>query len=542
VAYVRARGILMAVDREFNDAKLGHYLKVVRRRKWVIVQAMVLVPLVAVIYSLSQLTMYQATSEVLLSRQNFANSLTGTVDPNAGAQADRVAETQARLATVPEVARRTLRAAGLDRPAADLLSHSSVAAEANADLLRISVTDHEPRLAIQLATDYARQFTRYREELDTASVARARAGVDAKIKQLEAAKRTKGALYSNLVNRSQQLATMQALQTSNAIVVRTPTSATQTQPKVVRSGLTGLVLGLLFGLGLAFLWDALDTRVRSGDEIEDRLGMPLLARLGEPARKLSRAQRLVMLADPNSPQAEAFQMLRANIDFAGLGREIRSIMITSCVDEEGKSTTSANLAVALARNGARVALVDLDLRRPSLAGFFDLPRDTPGLTQVVIGNVDLEETLVPISLYEAFGKDGGRQRDSRAHPGATPNGSLHLLTAGPIPPNPGEFIGSTAVAHILLQLRSQFDRVVIDTAPALRVADAMTLSSRVDAVAAVTRMNVVRRPMLNELRRLLDSAPATKLGFIVTGVTDEVGYGVGYGYGYAVERGFAAVE
>jgi len=229
---------------ETGDARLGHYLKVLRRRRWVILQAILLVPLAAVAYSLSQQTLYQASSEVLLSRQNLANSLTGTVDPNAGAQADRVAETQARLATVPEVARRTLKAVGLSRPASDLLANSSVSAAANADILTIRVTDHVPRLATRLATEYAHQFTRYREELDTASLARARAGVDAKIHQLDAAKQTKGALYSTLVGRSQQLATMQALQTSNVTVVRTPESATQVQPKAIRSGLTGLVLGV----------------------------------------------------------------------------------------------------------------------------------------------------------------------------------------------------------------------------------------------------------------------------------------------------------
>jgi succinoglycan biosynthesis transport protein ExoP len=526
---------------ETGDAKLGQYVKVIRRRRWVILQAILLVPLAAVVYSLSQQTMYQASSEVLLNRQNLVNSLTGTVDPNAGSQADRVAETQARLAAVPEVARRTLAAAGLSRPAADLLAHSSVTAAANADILTISVTDHVPRLAIRLATEYARQFTRYREELDTASLTRARAGVDAKIRQLEAAQQTKGTLYSALVDRSQQLATMQALQTSNATVVRTPVSASQVQPKAIRSGLTGLVLGVLFGLGLAFLWEALDTRVRTADEIEERLGMPLLARLSEPPRKLSRAQRLATLHDPASAQAEAFQMLRANVDFAGLGLGIRTLMITSCVDEEGKSTTVANLAVALARNGDRVALVDLDLRRPSLGGFFDVPRSAPGLTQVAIGETTLEDVLVSVPLHGA--PDAGTPVSGAGRTRAAGiEGELHLLPAGPIPPNPGEFIGSHALERILLQLQTQFDRVVIDAPPALRVADAMTLSARVDAMVVVTRMNIVRRPMLNELRRLLDAAPAAKLGFVVTGVAADEAYGIGYGYGqayaYSLEKSF----
>ena len=530
-----------------QDAKLGHYFAVIRRRRWILLQALVVVPLAAVIYSLSQQTMYQATSEVLLSRQNIASTLTGTTDPNAGAQADRIAQTQARLAVVPEVARRTLLAVGLRRPASDLLAHSSVVAETNADLLRFSVSDHVPALAVRIAATYARQYTRYRQELDTASLTRARAGLDAKINQLEAAKRTKGALYANLVNRSQQLATIQALQTSNATVVRVPDSATQTQPKAVRSGLTGLILGLLFGLGLAFLWDALDTRVRTPEEIEERLGMPLLARLSEPPRKLSRAERLVMQAEPGGAQAEAFQMLRTNVEFACLDREMRTIMVTSCVDDEGKSTTAANLALALARNGDRIALVDFDLRRPILDRFFDVPPRSAGLTQVAIGQVSLANALVPVPLHGGGGDIHAqklRERSLRDPRTAGEAGSLHLLTAGLIPPNPGEFVGSHAVARILIQLKTDFDRVLIDAPPALRVADAMTLSANVDGIIVVTRMNLVRRPMLNELRRLLDVAPAAVLGFIVTGVAADEAYGVayGYGHGYTREATFAELD
>jgi Mrp family chromosome partitioning ATPase len=106
-----------------------------------------------------------------------------------------------------------------------------------------------------------------------------------------------------------------------------------------------------------------------------------------------------------------------------------------------------------------------------------------------------------------------------------------VLVAGPIPPNPGDFVGSAALAAILRDVRERFDTVLIDTPPSLKVGDAMTLSPNVDAVMVVTRMNVIRRPMLSELRRLLDSSPTRKLGFLVTGAESEEGYGFG-GYGY----------
>ena len=134
----------------------------------------------------------------------------------------------------------------------------------------------------------------------------------------------------------------------------------------------------MLGIGLAFLREALDTRVRSADEVGEKLGLPLLARVPEPPRKLRNSNRLVMQADPHGAQAEAFRTLRTNIEFVNLDVHARTIMITSAIQSEGKSTTAANLAIAFARMGKRVALVDLDLRRPFLDKFFDFG-DRPGL-------------------------------------------------------------------------------------------------------------------------------------------------------------------
>ena len=142
------------------------------------------------------------------------------------------------------------------------------------------------------------------------------------------------------------------------------------------------MLGLMLGIGLAFARDALDTRVRSAAEIGDRLQTTLLARIAAPPRALRRRNRLVMIASPHSAQAEAFRMLRANLEFVNLDRGARSIMVTSALEKEGKSTTVANLAVALARAGKKVALVDLDLRRPAIATFFALPYSLPGVTNI----------------------------------------------------------------------------------------------------------------------------------------------------------------
>jgi succinoglycan biosynthesis transport protein ExoP len=535
------RGETITTDRGHRDgslqsSSLRDYLRVVRRRKWIILQAVVLVPLAAVAFSLRQPNLYQASSQVLLSNQNLASALTGTQQSTGvSLQADRVAQTQADLARVPQVANATLTAVGLHRSPAELLSHSSVAAKQNADLLQFSVTDHDPALAARLATAYAGQFVRYRQQLDTASLQRARSEVQQKI---DALTEQRGPLYQSLVEKDQQLATMEALQTSNASVVQNAQDAAQVQPRPVRNGVLGLALGLVLGIGLAFLWEALDTRVRSAEEIGEQLGVPLLARLPEPSRRLRKEDQLVMLAEPRGAGAEAFRMLRTNLEFVRLGRAVKTIMVTSAVEQEGKSTSVANLAVALASAGRRVALIDLDLRRPYLDRFFD-PGRHPGLTHVAIGQASLEEALIPVpiglvgeaSISPSTRASGNGNGHVAVAPAALHGGSLRVLTAGLLPPNAGEFVGSQALAAILDELAERFDSILIDAPPALQVGDAMALSANVDALLLVTRMNVVRRPMLHELRRLIDSTPAHVLGFIVTGARSEEGYGYGYGYG-----------
>jgi Mrp family chromosome partitioning ATPase len=215
-------------------------------------------------------------------------------------------------------------------------------------------------------------------------------------------------------------------------------------------------------------------------------------------------------------------------------------MITSSVEQEGKSTTVANLAVALARAGQRVALVDLDLRRPFIDRFFDL-RFRPGLTQVALGHATLDEALIPVAIPDpvdphANQANGNGKANGNGNGVISTAGVLNVMIAGPMPPNPGEFVGSNALVEILDELRERFDTVLVDAPPSLQVGDAMAISARVDAMMVITRLNVVRRPMLTELARLLAHSPAQKLGFIVTDAHSEADYGYGDGYYGSYER------
>jgi succinoglycan biosynthesis transport protein ExoP len=527
-----------------NAATLRDYLQVVRRRKWIILLAVVLVPLAAVAFSLHQQKLYRASAQVLLSSQNLANQLTGIQSTGINLQPDRIAQTQASVARVPQIAQRVLDATpGTGLTAQGFLGQSSVATSQNSDLLNFTVTNHDPKLAQRLAGSYARQYVVYRRQIDTAAIHAALKNVNAHIRELIHAGDRHSALYTSLADRQQTLATMEALQTANASVVQPADHYVQVQPQPKRNGILGVVLGMVLGLGLAFLWEALDTRVRSAEEIGAKLGgLTLLARVPSPSKRSRDEHGLVMLDEPTGTQAETFRMLRTNLDFVSLGRDARTIMVTSAVEQEGKSTTIANLAIAMARAGQRVVLVDLDLRRPYLAKFFGA--EGPGVTQVALGHVPLEEALATVVLAEpgsaerivAQAKSGGHVKvnggsGGNGH-GSSVKGLLKVLPAGPLPPDPGEFVNTEALSHILAELRNQFDVVLIDAPPVLRVGDAMTLSAKVDGVIVVARMKVVRRQMLHELARQLSSMPTPVLGFVTTAAGEEEGYGSGYGYGY----------
>lgn len=492
------------------------YLAVLRRRRWIVILCALLVPFAAVALSLREETLYEASADVLLTRQDVNSSLTGIEDPTQGSDPERYASTQASVAAVPEVAGRVLKSTGTPGDPHDLLENTSVSPKNNADLLEFAVTDPDPARASALTTAYAREFTDYRRELDSLSLDRSRRQVEARLARLRARGEIETGLYDELEDKNDEIRGLQSLQNASAVLVRPAGDARKVQPKPVRNGLIGLVLGLALGIGLAFLRDALDTRLRSAEDVGEDLGLPLLARVARPPRALRQEDRLVMFAEPHGPHAEAFRVLRTNLDFVNLERGARVIMVTSAVEAEGKSTTAANLAIALARAGRRVMLVDLDLRRPYLQNFFAV-EPTPGLTDVALGHADLDEAISHVALTPGGEHDGGHE--TNGHSGV--DGVLQVLPSGPLPPNAGDFVNSRALVNILSDLRDRADIVLIDSPPLLSVGDALALSAHVDGLILVTRLGVIRKRTLQDLEAALEASPGAKLGFVLCGADEE---------------------
>jgi Mrp family chromosome partitioning ATPase/capsular polysaccharide biosynthesis protein len=490
------------------------HLGVLARRKWLVLLALVVTPVVALVITLHEKPLYQGSAQVLLSHQNLAAAVNGVADSNGALDPVRVAQTQADLARVPQIARRTLSAAGIhDRTAGDFLKASSVTTAVNADLLTFDVTDRDPAVATRLATQYARQFVAFRSELDSAAFDRARKGIERRLDQLRAAGATGSPLYIDLTAKRQQLIAIESLQTTSALLVRPADPASKVRPRPVRAAFLGGLFGLVIGIGLAFLIEAVDTRVRTGEEIEERLGLPLLARVPSPPRQLQKLGATAMLSDPAGPYAESIRTLRVRLGLAGPTSGIRVIMLTSATEGEGKSTTVANLAVALAQAGRRVVLCDLDARRPVIDRFFEA---RAGLIDVALGQIELEDALSVVAIPDK--PYWPRQQAVNGNSGNSVRGVLEVLTFGRPPPDPAEFVGSDSVAKILERLRARADVVLVDAPSLLDVGDAVIVSSKVDALLIVTRLQVIRRSMLSEMRRVLASCPAPALGFVLTGV------------------------
>ena len=315
---------------------------------------------------MQQSPLYKASAQVSF-KSSPVNLLTDTPSPTV----DDPTFLPTQAATAREVA---LAERVVGDPAAppvtpgEFIGESSATTQNDINSLELAVTDARPEVATALANIYANTFKKYKAELDTAAI-RKQIQIDQRtIERLRAHGNDSAA--DDLLIKMVELQTQGNLLAKNARVSQLATGATKIRPQPKRNALLGALLGGILGVVLALLAEALDRRVRSEKEIEEILGLPLLGRLSRPSRRLRKNRQLVMMREPTGVQAETFRKLRTSLEFVNFDRGARTIMVTSAGPREGKSTTVANLAVAFARAGRRVALIDLDLRRPVLEGFF----------------------------------------------------------------------------------------------------------------------------------------------------------------------------
>lgn len=518
---------------------LSDYVAVARRRIWIIAVLPVVAALSAFAVSETQSAVYKATAKVLVNRSDIVSAITNISNPALG-DPTRFLATQADVARSPIVAGRTVAAAGVrGATVSDLLGSSSVTPDPSADILDVSVSWGSPAAAVRLTNAYAQQFTRYQTQLDTQRIDQALTTLHLRITQLQSKGATATASYSQLLQYQSQLETIGTLLANNSSVLQPAGVAAQTQPRPMHNAILGGLLGLVLGIGLAFGAEALDRRVRAEDEIEQILELPLLGRIPTPPKQLRDARRPVMLADPSGSQAESVRKLKTTIEFLNLDGRVRTLMVTSAVPREGKSTTAANLGIAFARAGRRVVLVDLDLRRPSLHSLLVTSLE-PGIADIVAGKATLDRALQTVSLPAVaprVAQNGSRPPSPNGRTiGGNQASTLSVIPAGigsAVSGTLAEFLESPQLAAVLDELASRFELVLLDTPPLLAVGDAIALTTHVDALLLVLQARS-QRPLLRELARQLHQSQAPTLGFVLTGLDEAEahgGYGYGYGYG-----------
>jgi non-specific protein-tyrosine kinase len=506
--------------REFS---LRDYLGVIERRRWLLIGVFAVFVVVALLVSFRTKPSYEATTELSYAPQAPVSSITqGGSNYVSPTSVQQTLQTAAAVLVTPEMAQRVADALGLTDPK-QLDAKISGGQMANTSLLTITAQCPNAQKAAVVANAYGQAWVAWSRQLDLDKVDEAVRLVKLQLVSYKTAQQKKDPAYFDLKANLTQLITFRAAVSKGEYAVASAATVPKGPytPKHLRDGLLGVVLGVVVGLASVFLAEQLDVRVHSNEEVADALDLPVLGRLPQVPKELGRDGSLVVLHDPDSPGAEAFRVLRGNLDFVGVDGEVRSILITSCTQGEGKTSTACNLAVALAMAGKRVVVVDADMRRPRVHGYFGLPNRT-GLSTVVAGKARLGEALQVVVLPDQGTASGGGEAQISADAEAQSK-RIYVITSGPIPPNPGEIVTSKHLEAVLAELVKGSDMVLVDAPPFMVVGDAAPLAARTDGIMLVFKMGQVTKGMLKEARDFLAPLPSRKLGIVLANVPVESG-------------------
>lgn len=440
------------------------------RKRWKLIVACALIGLIAAGTFVSLATKsYSASIKLFVSTTDGGSNISSV--QAGGLFSQQRVVSYADIVGTPPVTQPVIKQLGLNLTASALAGKISASAPLNTVLINISVTDPSAVQAQAIANAVGAQFVTVVNALETPAGS-ARSPVKVSVVQ-------------------------------QASLPGAPVS-----PKKKLDLVLGLLVGLAVGVGTAVLRQTFDTTLHSPQEMQAIA--PGLATLGiigfDPE---ATKNPLIVEVSPHSPRAEAFRQLRTNLRFVDPDHPLRTVVITSAVPREGKSTTAANLAITLARAGVSVLLVEADLRRPRLGKYLNVPEDAAGLSDVLIGHATLDAAV------RKHGTDGP-----------------FILSAGSKPPNPSELLGSDAMQDLLREVSARFDFVLIDAPPLLPVTDAAVLGQITDGVLFVTHAGRTKREQVARAIASLDSVNAHKLGVVFNQVGGSGSSGFGYGYGY----------
>lgn len=429
--------------------ELKDYLRIARRYWAVIVASTLLGILGAAAASFLVKPTYTAETQLFVAIQN-----SGSVQDLAQGNVFTQARVQSYVKTVstPTVLQPAIDSLGLDTTAQQLSEKVTATTDLNTVLINISATDESPVQAAALAQAIGDSLVDAVDELERPS-----------------------------------RGDISPVRLSIITPATAPTSPSA--PNVNMNLMLGLLIGLAVGVGVALLRSTIDTRIRGEADLRRVTDAAILGGIAFDADASKKP--LLTQAAPQSPRAESFRQLRTNLQFAHVSHHSKTVLVTSSMPGEGKSTTATNLAIAMAQAGQSVALIDADLRRPMVANYLGLERNA-GLTTALIGKADVDDLLQP------WGSD-----------------ELYVLTSGQIPPNPSELLGSEKMKQLIIRLENAFDAVVIDAPPLLPVTDAAVLAQQVGGVVVVIGTQKVRTTELEKSLAALEMVNADVLGVVL---------------------------
>lgn len=447
---------------------LHRYAQILRRHRWLIFFVVAITVIGAASYSFTRTNLYTATAKVNVFPTGLSLAEAGTV----GFQKILNMPTEAEVVKSEEVARRAIRDLRFTGRTRELLKRVQVEIVPESQVLAISFTDPDPLVSQQGALAFATGYLEYRGGQAQEEVQRQREDLEKKLldtqtKISELGSDSNSALKAIYEAQSATyaagLAELEQINTNPGQVLAEPDVPNRpSSPNHQMNLALGLLLGIALGVGVAFLRAQTDTRLRDRDRLEEAIGIPVLASIPrDPTWEDESQPRLVSLENPRSSVAEAYRTLRTTVLAAAARHGVRTILVTSPLAGEGKTTTAANLAVVMAQADRRVALISADLRRPRVHRFFDLANEQ-GLSEVLTGRVTAE------SAFRRTDVDG-----------------LWVLPSGNEPENPAELLQSKAMEELIEEQRDHADFVIIDCPPVLAVADSLGVIPFVDGVLFV---------------------------------------------------------
>lgn len=498
---------------EPDEMTLRDYAAVIRRRKWYVIIPTVLATLVALGLSLSQTNMYRAEAEVLVQQPPTAGAIGAVAQPMTA----RAIQNELQRAEGSAMEREARDVVG-EEPELDV----NLAVSEDSDVFVFVGESRSPERAATAADAYATAYITDRSESIQAEFEAQAEVVQGRIDALDAelfaddSALTEDQRTIALVQRNEYQSELEALETSarlaedaGAVIINAAeVPDSPFEPTPVRTALLAFVVGLLIGLGAAFLVDYMDRSLRDEEELIKATGLPVLAVIPKLKGWKPSDTHVVTREDPSSPPAEAYRALRTGLQFLQIDRKLKVVQVTSPKPADGKTTTSANLAVVCARAGQRVALLDCDLRRPRVHEFFGLANDQ-GFTSVLMG-------ASPADVVQKV--DG------------EPN--LVVIPSGPIPPDPSEVLANDKTEKLIESLADHFDVVIVDSPPVLVVSDPLILSSHADGVVLVASADSTNREQAERAAAQLAQVDAPVLGTVLNAFNPKAGHS-SYDYRYA---------